>query len=217
MGRHDRLLGEGETLVHEFRPHGQALFWPAVAFIATGFVASFLLGELGPGSRVPTGAQSAVHAVIVVAALASVLFLTVIPVVKWLSIRYLITDRRLITRWGIVTREGRDLPLTRLTDVRYTAGPLQRLLGTGTMLVETMGDSGPLVMRCVPDVETVQRELFRLHEQRLHDPGGWLGPSVRPTAGPAAPSASRPVCADAVTERVDLTQGTQEPSGDTRG
>jgi membrane protein YdbS with pleckstrin-like domain len=219
MARYDRLLGEGETLVHEFRPHGQALFWPAVAFIGTGFVASFLLGELGPGSRVPAGAQSAVHAVIVVAAIASVVFLTLIPVAKWLSIRYLITDRRLITRWGIVTREGRDLPLARLTDVRYTAGPLQRMLGTGTMLVETMGDSGPLVMRCVPDVETVQRELFRLHEQRLRDPGGWLGPTASATGGPGTgPSAPpRPQAADAVTERVDLTRGTQERSGGSRG
>jgi membrane protein YdbS with pleckstrin-like domain len=219
MAGYDRLLGEGENLVHEFRPHGQALIWPAVAFIGTGFVASFLIGALGPGSRVPAGAQSAVHAVIVVAAIASVVFLTLVPVAKWLSIRYLITDRRLITRWGIVTREGRDLPLARLTDVRYTAGPLQRMLGTGTMLVETMGDSGPLVMRCVPDVETVQRELFRLHEQRLRDPGGWLGPSSTGAGGRpgTAPQPRRPASADAVTERVDLTRGSQEPSGGPRG
>jgi membrane protein YdbS with pleckstrin-like domain len=221
MARYGRLLGEGETLVHEFRPHGQALFWPATAFIATGFVASFLLGELGQGSRVPAGAQGVVHAVIVAAAIVSVVCLTLIPVAKWLSIRYLITDRRLITRWGIVTREGRDLPLARLTDVRYTAGPLQRMLGTGTMLVETMGDSGPLVMRCVPDVETVQRELFRLHEQRLHDPGGWLGPtSPAPAASPPAPGGSaqpQQGSADAVTERVDLTRGTQERFGGQRG
>lgn len=198
-----RLLGDGETLVHEFRPHGQALLWPALALIGTAFLTSFLLTELGATGPVPSAVAPAARVLVIVAALASLLFLTLIPVAKWLSIRYLITDRRLITRWGLLTREGRDLPLARLTDVRYTAGPLQRTLGTGTMFVETMGDSGPLVMRCVPDVETVQRELFRLHEQRLHDPGGWVGPSV--VTVPEQRAASRSVNADAVTESVDLT------------
>jgi membrane protein YdbS with pleckstrin-like domain len=198
-----RLLGDGETLVHEFRPHGQALLWPALALIGTAFLTSFLLTELGTTGPVPAAIAPAARVIVIVAALASVLFLTLIPVAKWLSIRYLITDRRLITRWGLLTREGRDLPLARLTDVRYTAGPLQRTLGTGTMFVETMGDSGPLVMRCVPDVETVQRELFRLHEQRLHDPGGWVGPPV--VTMPEQRAASRAVPADAVTESVDLS------------
>jgi membrane protein YdbS with pleckstrin-like domain len=173
-----RLLGNGETLVHEFRPHGQALMWPAVVLIATAFATSYLLTALDGSGPVPAGAQPAVRVVVVVVAFVVLVFGTVIPVAKWLSIRYLVTDRRLITRWGLLTREGRDLPLARLTDVRFTAGPLQRALGTGTMYVETMGDSGPLVMRCVPDVETVQRELFRLHEQRLHDPGGWPAPGI---------------------------------------
>ena len=198
-----RLLGDGETLVHEFRPHGQALLWPALALIGTAFATSFLLTELAPTGPVPAAVAPAARVLVVVAAIASVLFLTLIPVAKWLSIRYLITDRRLITRWGLLTREGRDLPLARLTDVRYTAGPLQRTLGTGTMFVETMGDSGPLVMRCVPDVETVQRELFRLHEQRLHDPGGWVGPPV--VTLPEQPATSRPKTPDAVTQSVDLT------------
>jgi len=173
-----RLLGDGETLVHEFRPHGQALLWPAVALIATAFAASYLLTALDGSGPVPGGLQPAVRVLVVVGALAVVLFATLLPLARWLSIRYLITDRRLITRWGLLTREGRDLPLARLTDVRYTAGPLQRALGTGTMFVETMGDSGPLVMRCVPEVESVQRELFRLHERRLHDAGGWAGPTA---------------------------------------
>ncbi len=198
-----RLLGDGETLVHEFRPHGQALLWPALALIGTAFLTSFLLTELGATGPVPAAIGPAARVLVVVSALTSVLFLTLIPVAKWLSIRYLITDRRLITRWGLLTREGRDLPLARLTDVRYTAGPLQRTLGTGTMFVETMGESGPLVMRCVPDVETVQRELFRLHEQRLHDPGGWVGPSV--VALPEQRAVSASATPDAITESVHLT------------
>jgi uncharacterized membrane protein YdbT with pleckstrin-like domain len=199
-----RLLGDGETLVHEFRPHGQALLWPALTLIGTAFLTSYLLTELGATGPVPGAIAPAARVFVIGAALASLLFLTVIPVAKWLSIRYLITDRRLLTRWGLLTREGRDLPLARLTDVRYTAGPLQRMLGTGTMFVETMGDSGPLVMRCVPDVETVQRELFRLHEQRLQDPGGWAGPPL--PAPPEQQASRRSSTPDALTESVDLTE-----------
>jgi len=125
MAHPARLLGDGETLVHEFRPHGQALLWPAVALIATAFAASYLLTALDGSGPVPGGLQPAVRVLVVVGALAVVLFATLLPLARWLSIRYLITDRRLITRWGLLTREGRDLPLARLTDVRYTAGPLQ--------------------------------------------------------------------------------------------
>jgi len=199
-----RLLGDGETLVHEFRPHGQALLWPALALIATAFTTSYLLTELSSSGPVPDAVRPAARVVVLAGAGAALLFGTLIPVARWLSIRYLITDRRLITRWGLLTREGRDLPLARLTDVRFTAGPLQRFLGTGTMFVETMGESGPLVMRCVPDVETVQRELFRLHEQRLHDPGGWPGPGV--VTVPNEPPRADPARPDAVTESVDLSR-----------
>ena len=42
-------------------------------------------------------------------------------------------------RDGILTRNGRDIPLSRITDVSFRKGVLDRLLGSGTLVVESAG------------------------------------------------------------------------------
>ena len=37
----------------------------------------------------------------------------------WLTATYTITTRRLITRHGVITRKGHDIPLSRVSDVAY--------------------------------------------------------------------------------------------------
>jgi membrane protein YdbS with pleckstrin-like domain len=167
VGYVDRLLGKDETCLHSFRPHGVCLLRPAAVFIATAFAATFLLTELGTRHPLSGAVEGVARFLVVAGAVAATWFLVVLPFVRWATTNYVITDRRLLTRWGLITKEARDLPLSRLTDVRYAAGPLQRMLGVGTMYVEAMGEAGPLVLASVPDVEVVQRELFRLHERRL--------------------------------------------------
>jgi membrane protein YdbS with pleckstrin-like domain len=67
-------------------------------------------------------------------------------------------------RDGIIARNGRDIPLSRITDVSFRKGPLDRLLGCGTLIVESAGEHGELVLTAIPDVERVQATLFQLVE-----------------------------------------------------
>ncbi len=64
-----------------------------------------------------------------------------------------------------MARSGRDVPLSRINDVAFEhSGLLSRILGCGTLTVESAGERGQIVLRDVPNVEVVQREIYRLAE-----------------------------------------------------
>jgi uncharacterized membrane protein YdbT with pleckstrin-like domain len=68
-------------------------------------------------------------------------------------------------RTGILTRRGRDIPLARINDVSFQKGPLDRLLGSGRLTVESAGEHGQIVLTDIPQVEQVHSTLFRLTEE----------------------------------------------------
>ena len=104
----------------------------------------------------------------------AVLFLMVwliVPILRWRTTTYELTTKRLRTRYGILTRKGRDIPLTRINDVSFEKGVLDRLFGAGRLVVESAGEHGQIVLRDIPDVADVQAILFGLveDEQRRLD------------------------------------------------
>jgi len=115
---------------------------------------------------IPSGSAAAVARLVVaaVAILALMLWLMV-PVLRWRTTTYELTSRRLRVRDGIVTRRGRDIPLSRITDVSFEQGPLDRLLGSGRLIVESAGEHGQIVLTDIPRVEFAQATLFRLVEE----------------------------------------------------
>jgi uncharacterized membrane protein YdbT with pleckstrin-like domain len=81
------------------------------------------------------------------------------PWLVWRSTRYVLTDRRLVLRSGVLGRRGRDLPLVRINDVSFRRTLLERLIGAGTLTIETAGEHGRVVFDDVPSVELLQREI----------------------------------------------------------
>jgi uncharacterized membrane protein YdbT with pleckstrin-like domain len=75
------------------------------------------------------------------------------------------TTRRVIMRTGVVARNGRDVPLSRVNDVSFSHTMVERLFGSGTLVIESAGDRGQVVLGDVPHVESVQRELYGLVEE----------------------------------------------------
>jgi uncharacterized membrane protein YdbT with pleckstrin-like domain len=99
-----------------------------------------------------------------VAILAVMLWL-IVPVLRWRTTIYELTTRRLRVRSGIVTRRGRDIPLARINDVSFEKGLLDRLLGSGRLVVESAGEHGQILLNDIPRVEYTQATLFRLVEE----------------------------------------------------
>ena len=159
-------LAAGEQPVLLLHPHWKTLIRPvlvAVLVVAIALIAEVLIGS---GSAAPA-ARGAVGIV-------AVLFLMVwliVPVLRWRTTTYELTTKRLRTRYGILTRKGRDIPLTRINDVSFEKGVLDRLFGAGRLVVESAGEHGQIVLRDIPDVADVQATLFGLveDEQRRLD------------------------------------------------
>jgi uncharacterized membrane protein YdbT with pleckstrin-like domain len=75
-----------------------------------------------------------------------------------------------LMRNGVLSRSGRDVPLTRINDVSFQRSIMERLFGSGTLIIESAGDRGQVVLKDVPRVEGVQRVIYQLVEdeaQRL--------------------------------------------------
>jgi uncharacterized membrane protein YdbT with pleckstrin-like domain len=87
-----------------------------------------------------------------------------IPLLRWRTTTYELTNRRLRLRAGLLTRTGRDFPLTRISDVSFAQGLLDRILGCGRLVVESPGEHGQLVLTEIPNVQGVQATLFQLVE-----------------------------------------------------
>jgi membrane protein YdbS with pleckstrin-like domain len=158
MAYPQKLLTEGESVAYDMRPHWRVLFYPALSLILIIFVTVLLLGWT------PEDWSWARYVVLGLAALFFIMWVLV-PVVRWATSEYVITNRRVIVRTGIVARQGRDMPLQRINDVHFEYGVIDRMLGCGNLIVESAGETGQLRITAVPDVELIQREVFRLHEE----------------------------------------------------
>ena len=155
----DRLLADGEEVVASLHPHGTVLTWPVVRLLVVVGGASYL------AALVPAGRQQGVLRWALLAAVLVVLAATVVrPLLRWRTTHYVLTTHRLLLRRGVLSRQGRDVPLSRVTDVSSRQTPWQRLLRSGTLTVECAG-GGPLVLERVPAVGQVQQVLAELIEE----------------------------------------------------
>lgn len=175
MGFPKKLLGDGEALVLELRPHVKRLFGPAVLLVITAPVATFLAALIPAGS-----AQGWVRLAVAVAGVLVLLRWSVWPFLVWWTTVYVITDRRLVMRTGVVNRRGHDMPLVRLNDVTFSHSLLDRMLGCGDLIVESAGERGQVVLDDIPRVEQVQRTLYRLSDAARE---GGTGPLGWPSGG----------------------------------
>jgi membrane protein YdbS with pleckstrin-like domain len=153
------LLNEGETVVFDTRTHPKALILPFLALVVMLAVAVFLDKAID---------NSTVSLIIWLLALAVILWLSVWPFLNWLVASYTVTNRRLITRYGVITRRGHDIPLTRVSDVAYEKDLIDRLLGCGTLVISDASTHGQVPLHDIPRVEERQRVLNDLLH-KLHD------------------------------------------------
>ncbi len=152
-------LTEGEHLVLRLHPHWKTLLGPILILILVVAAALTALIVLPSGSSAGIG-RIAVGAVAIVV----IVIWFAVPLLRWRTTSYELTNRRLRLRSGILSRAGRDFPLIRISDVSFSHGLIDRLLGCGRLVVESAGEHGQLVLSEIPTVEKVQATLFQLVE-----------------------------------------------------
>ncbi|MBN9107028.1 MAG: PH domain-containing protein [Propionibacteriaceae bacterium] len=148
MGIDPQLLGQGEVEVLSLRTHAKALIRPALVLllIAVAIGVAFAL--------LPPEWVAAAWWVIVVLGLIAAAIWVLVPFLNWWTTTYTFTNRRIITRRGILTKSGHDLPLTRINNVAYNRSLTDRMFGCGSLELTTAADE-PVVLDDIPDVERV--------------------------------------------------------------
>ncbi|MCH1866415.1 PH domain-containing protein [Nocardioides sp. CFH 31398] len=162
-----RLLNDGERVVVSTRTHVKVLLLPLLVLLVT-LVGAVLLARLGTGTT-----EQVLDYVAWGLAAVVVLWFVVRPFLRWWTTTYTFTDRRFVARSGVIAKEGRTIPLNRISGVDFDIGILDRMLGCGTLVVSDASVEGRVELHDIPRVERVQlqvaEELHRLGERRGDD------------------------------------------------
>ena len=150
------VLTEDERVVLHLHPHWKALIRPVL--VAAAGVAVLVLGWMFlPGGTI---AMTVLSGLVVIA----LLWLVVWPFLRWRTTHYVFTNERVLLQRGVLARDRRDIPLSRVNDHSMTQRFSERLLGCGTLTIESAGERGQSVLSDIPRVERVQTTLYELVE-----------------------------------------------------
>ncbi|MFV0427063.1 MAG: PH domain-containing protein [Beutenbergiaceae bacterium] len=141
-----KFLGAEEDVIVHMRTHGKALVAPVLGLILLAALTWASMTFIPP-SRVGPWIITGVVLVLFV-------ILVLVPFLRWRTTTYTVTDRRVITRRGIINKSGHDIPLSRINNVTYERSLLDRILGCGTLELTTAAEE-PVTLHDVPNVERV--------------------------------------------------------------
>jgi uncharacterized membrane protein YdbT with pleckstrin-like domain len=151
------LLTGGEEVVLDLHPHWRALVLPLGLVPVVVGVGTFV-AVIVPDWSI----QRWVRLAIGVIALLLLVWRSLLPFLRWVTTHYVITTNRIVLRDGVFARQGRDVPLNRVNDVTFSHTVTERLFRSGTLVVESAGERGQVVLADVPRVEAVQRTVYDL-------------------------------------------------------
>ena len=161
-----KLLNEGERVVVSTRTHVKALILPGLALLVALAIALFVAGLVD---------SSVADLVVWLVFLVAVVWFLAGPLLRWLTTTYTFTTRRFIKRSGFIAKEGRTIPLNRISGVDFEIGVIDRIFGCGTLVVSDASTDGSVELHDIPRVEQVQLqvsdELHRLAGGDRRDDG----------------------------------------------
>jgi len=158
VGYPDNVLARDEKVVLHRHPHWKRLLGPILVLLLTTALAAFGAAVVNNTDWEAT-AKTVVSVVIGALWLILVGWLTVWPFLNWWTTHFVITDRRVMFRHGLITRSGIDIPLARVNSVEFRHGLLDRILRTGTLIIESASQD-PLEFYDIPRVEQVHSLLY---------------------------------------------------------
>ena len=151
-----RLLVDGEELILDLRPHWIALVLPAIGAVAT-IAVMLILYDLFEEGILDT-----------IVGVAGLLFLLLYPVrrvVDWATSHSVVTSDRIIHRRGFIAKYSMEVPLEAINDVRFEQGIFDRIVGAGTLVVQSASEAGRQVFDHIRNPEEVQRTIYHQGEQ----------------------------------------------------
>jgi len=157
MGYPEDVLAPDEELILHRHPHWKMLFWPVVTLIVGTALAGFAGGLAWRNTEGTT--RSVLLLLILLVWLAVLGWRCVAPIASWATTHFIVTERRVLVREGVITHTGIDIPMSRISSVQFRHGLFDRLLGTGTLIIGSSSEE-PLEYDDIPAVQQVHSLLY---------------------------------------------------------
>jgi uncharacterized membrane protein YdbT with pleckstrin-like domain len=158
VGYPENVLAQDEQVVLHRHPHWKRVIGPVLILLLATAAASFVAAYVSSLGWEET-AKTVVSLAILAIWLVTICWLTLWPFFTWWTTHFVITDRRVMFRHGLLTRTGIDIPLARINSVEFRHGLFDRMLRTGTLIIESASQD-PLDFYDIPRVEQVHSLLY---------------------------------------------------------
>lgn len=180
MGFPENVLAKGEKVERDLHPHWLTVVVPTIFGLLLA-AACIALAVVTPDDETGNRIQWIAVAVLVVVAIPAV----VVPYLRWRTTHYVITSHRVMVRRGILTKNGKDITLSKITDVSFQQTVLDRIIRSGSLHIESAGDSPDENLSNIPRSNEVQQLINRLIDEddlrrRTHGRGVADGPGSDP-------------------------------------
>lgn len=167
------------------RPH----WWTMVA--PTSFVLLLLAGviiavAIGNGNVFGQAVAAALGLVFFV----GLLFLG-ISYLRWNTTNFVVTNERIIYRYGIIGKNAKEMPLDRVTNIAFNQTAFERVIGSGDLTIESAGETGQETFHNIRRPNLIHNEIYRqmelLEERDARRQAGMMGKAAGFSMGNSVP------------------------------
>lgn len=161
MSYPEKILADDENVVEHLHPH-----WITLVPATLWFILICGLAGVGIAFAPDHGTERTVVLVaIIVVGFLLLCWLTFKPWIQWRTTHYVMTTHRVLIRRGVLRHVGRDISLQRINDVGFSQSLWDRMVGAGTLTIESAGEQGQEVLTNIPRSNQQQQLLNRLIEE----------------------------------------------------
>ena len=153
MGKPDKLLSNDEAVVFDVRHHPVVLWRPALLdflVLAAWITLLATVGFFRNGWVLLAG----------FVVFGCVFLYSAWKVLVWSRVHLVLTDHRLIYRYGVLARHARAVPLSGINDVSSTQRVLERMLGYGDLVVQSSPEGRPTPYPYVPNPQDLKLKIL---------------------------------------------------------
>jgi uncharacterized membrane protein YdbT with pleckstrin-like domain len=166
----DESLAAGEVVLYRTRLHWIVMLWPIlVALVFSGGAIALFIASVGSIDPVWSRALAITGVVCAVVAVSSL----IAGVVRRSSTEMAVTNRRVLMKSGILSRNSTELMLAKVESIGVNQDLLGRIAGYGKVVVRGTGGTYELFDRVARPMEfrrRVQEQIHQLHGEPVRSP-----------------------------------------------
>jgi uncharacterized membrane protein YdbT with pleckstrin-like domain len=154
MATIDKWINEGEEVVADLHPH-----WLYFATSGGLLVGGIIVGIL---SLMTDDWLNTLLGWVSIGMIVIGLLWVISAYISWTTSHFIVTDDRVMYRSGFISKRGVDIPIERINNVMMNQGVLERMVGTGDLMIESAGESGQQRFSNIRQPDEIQKLIYRM-------------------------------------------------------